>query len=115
MTEPVSGIAHAGPDPSGNGETPSGSCTLAQLRRFIKSRPYVPVHELRRRFGLNGAEDEVTSLDVSGRRVFVGLPERECRILGDLVRQGEVGCELLLDPSSPMVVGVYPMRPVQRS
>ena len=28
--------------------------TAAQLRRFIKSRPYVPLHELRRRFELNG-------------------------------------------------------------
>lgn len=115
MTELVSGVAHAGPDPSGAREPALASCTLAQLRRFIKSRPYVPLHELRRRFGLNGAEDEVSSLDVQGHRVFVGLPEREGRILGDLVRQGEVGCELLLDPSSPMVVGVFPMRPVQRS
>lgn len=116
MTEPVSGMAHAGPEPSsGAGEPANGTCTLAQLRRFIKSRPYVPLHELRRRFGLNGAEDEVSSLDVHGHRVFVGLPEREGRILSDLVQQGEVGCELLLDPSSPMVVGVFPMRPVQRS
>ena len=115
MTEPVSGVVIAGPDPSGTGEPAIGSGTLAQLRRFIKSRPYVPLHELRRRFGLNGAEDEVSALDVEGRHVFVGLPEREGRILGDLVRQGEVGCELLMDPSSPMVVGVFPMRPVQRS
>ena len=27
-------------------------CTQAQLRRFIKSRPYVPMHELRRQFGI---------------------------------------------------------------
>jgi hypothetical protein len=33
------------------------SCTLAQMRRFIKSRPYVPVHELRRRFLIEGIED----------------------------------------------------------
>lgn len=101
----------------GDGEHGSarGSCTPAQMRRFIRSRPYVPLHELRRRFGINGADDEVTVVVLDGRRVFVGLPEREGRILVDLIRAGEVGYELALDPVSPVVVGVYPMRPVGRS
>ena len=89
-------------------------CTQAQLRRFIKSRPYVPLHELRRRFGLNGADDDVSGVQVDGRRLFIGLPERETGLLGDLLRQGDVGYELLLDPTSPIVIGVFPMRPVQR-
>ena len=89
-------------------------CTQAQLRRFIKSRPYVPLHELRRRFGLNGGDDDVSGVDVDGRRLFIGLPERETGLLGDLLRQGDVGYELLLDPTSPIVIGVFPMRPVQR-
>ncbi len=29
------------------------------MRRFIKSRPYVPLHELRRRFDINGEADDV--------------------------------------------------------
>jgi len=89
-------------------------CTQAQLRRFIKSRPYVPLHELRRRFGLNGDDDDVSGVDVAGHRVFIGLPERETGLLGELLRQGDVGYELLLDPTSPIVIGVFPMRPVQR-
>ena len=89
-------------------------CTQAQLRRFIKSRPYVPLHELRRRFGLNGADDDVAPLDVEGKRLFVGLPAREGGLLGELIRQGDVGFELLLDPVSPTIIGVFPMRPVQR-
>jgi hypothetical protein len=89
-------------------------CTQAQLRRFIKSRPYVPLHELRRRFGLNGADDDVCGVDVDGHRVFIGLPERESGLLGELLRQGDLGYELLLDPTSPLVIGVFPMRPVQR-
>ncbi len=89
--------------------------TPAQLRRFIKSRPYVPLHELRRRFGLNGHDDDVVIVEVEGRDVWVGLPADEGRMLGELIRQGEVGCELSLDPSSPVVVGVYPMRPVART
>jgi hypothetical protein len=91
-----------------------GGCTPAQLRRFIKSRAYLPVHEIRRRFGIESADDDVTGFSVDNGRVFVGLPLREGRILGDLVRAGEVGYELQLDPEAPIIVGVYPMRPVTR-
>jgi hypothetical protein len=89
--------------------------TAPQLRRFIKSRAYVPMHELRRRFAINGADDEVTPVDLERRRIFVGLPEREGRLLGELLRGGDIGFELSMDPISPIVVGVYPMRPVTRS
>jgi hypothetical protein len=91
-----------------------GACTQAQLRRFIKSRPYVPLHELRRRFGLNGADDDVSPMAVDGGTIYVGLPPRESRMLGELISQSEVGFELLLDPVTPMAVGVFPIRPVQR-
>ena len=93
----------------------AAACTQAQLRRFIKSRSYVPIHELRRRFALLGEDDVVTGFSVAGRQVFVGLPAREARMLGELVFQGDVGYELLLDPTSPLIVGVFPVRPVQRS
>ena len=84
------------------------------MRRFIKSRPYVPVHELRRRFLIEGIEDEVSPMSTGQTTVFVGLPEREAGFLGELVKAGEVGCEMLLDPTSPAIVGVFPMRPVAR-
>lgn len=89
-------------------------CTLAQMRRFIKSRPYVPVHELRRRFLIEGIEDDVSPMSTGQGTLFVGLPEREAGFLGELIKAGEVGCELLLDPTSPAIVGVFPMRPVAR-
>lgn len=119
---PAGTVAGAAPDgvptglSRGRDATPdgTGACTQAQLRRFIKSRPYVPLHELRRRFGLNGADDDVAPVDLEDRRVFVGLPAREAGLLGELMRHGEVGYELLLDPTSPVVVGVFPMRPIQR-
>lgn len=100
--------------PDGGAPEAPTPCTQAQLRRFIKSRPYVPLHELRRRFGLNGEDDDVSGVYVDGRRLFIGLPERETGLLGELLRQGDVGYELLLDPTSPIVIGVFPMRPVQR-
>ena len=93
----------------------AAGCTAPQLRRFIKSRPYVPMHELRRRFGINGNEDDVTAVELASGRIFVGLPAREGGLLGELLRGGEVGYELSLDPRSPIVVGLYPMRPIPRS
>ena len=122
VTHPVAPIAYparpadgraAGPE--GGSLTVSAGCTAPQLRRFIKSRPYVPMHELRRRFGINGQEDDVTPVDLAVGRIFVGLPTREGGLLGELLRGGEVGYELSLDPRSPIVVGLYPMRPVPRS
>jgi hypothetical protein len=92
------------------------SATAAQLRRFIKSRPYVPLHELRRRFELNGELDEVAGVEIAGKgMVYVGLPMRESQLLAGLVRDGDVGLELSQDPTVPIVVGVYPMRPIARN
>jgi hypothetical protein len=72
------------------------------------------MHELRRRFGINGGEDDVTRVELDGQQIYVGLPGDEGRLLGELLRGGEVGYELSLDPRTPVVVGVYPMRPVPR-
>ena len=104
ILEPSTGPADQGPR----------GATAAQLRRFIKSRPYVPLHELRRRFELNGQADEVCPVRTPDGIVFVGLPPRECELLGELLRAGDVGVELCRDPAVPIVVGVYPMRPVAR-
>lgn len=103
------GLAHP---LAGNGAAPG--TTAAQLRRFIKSRSWVPMHELRRRFGINGVEDDVTPVAVEGGTIFVGLPAREGQLLGELLRAGDIGYELSVDPDSPIVIGVYPMRPVPR-
>jgi hypothetical protein len=93
----------------------AGGCTAPQLRRFIKSRTYVPMHELRRRFAINGGEDDVTLVHAEGRQIFIGLPPREGRLVEELLRGGDIGCELSLDPLTPVVIGVYPMRPVPRN
>ena len=59
----------------------------------------MPIHELRRRFGLNGNDDDVTpKVDIDRTRVFVGLPDREGRLLGELLRAGDIGYELSMDP-----------------
>lgn len=90
--------------------------TAAQLRRFIKSRPYVPLHELRRRFELNGDLDDVCAVEMADHgQVYVGLPPREADFIATLVRDGDIGVELSQDPTAPIVVGVFPMRPVTRT
>ncbi|HEV8402226.1 MAG TPA: hypothetical protein VGQ31_04255 [Candidatus Limnocylindrales bacterium] len=104
---------HASPA-SAPGPERNGQCTAPQLRRFIKSRPYVPMHELRRRFAIDGDDDDVTSVKLDPGWVYVGLPNREGLLLGDLLRAGEIGYELSLDPRTPIVIGVYPMRPIPR-
>jgi hypothetical protein len=105
---------HAGAANNALGSPVSNGCTAPQLRRFIKSRPYVPMHELRRRFGILGTDDDVTQVRLDHQAIYVGLPQREGALLGDLLRGGEIGCELSLDPRTPVVIGVYPMRPVPR-
>ena len=72
------------------------------------------MHELRRRFAIEGEDDDVHPVDMTPGTVYVGLPAREGALLGELLRAGEVGYELSLDPRTPIVVGVYPMRPVPR-
>jgi hypothetical protein len=113
--------ARPGPRPGNAGPAPTqlvnggNGCTAPQLRRFIKSRPYVPMHELRRRFAIEGGDDDVTQVHLDDGHIYVGLPEREGALLGELLRGGEIGFELSLDPRSPIVIGVYPMRPIPRS
>lgn len=120
--DPANGTPSTNGSP-GNGHATNGAeglhgppspCTAAQLRRFIKSRPYVPMHELRRRFELNGDADEVTPIHCGEDVVYLGLQPRESHLIEELIRQGEIGLELAYDPQVPIVVGVYPMRPISR-
>jgi hypothetical protein len=83
--------------------------STSSLRRFITSRPYVTVAELRRRFGLDDA-DGIGHLERNGTRAWIGLPEREAAKIQDLWQRDEVGLELSVEVRAPVVVGVYPMR-----
>jgi hypothetical protein len=49
------------------------------------------MHELRRRFGINGHEDDVCAIDLGEGRVFVGLPPRVVWLLGELLGAGHMG------------------------
>jgi hypothetical protein len=115
ITDAMAGGPGTGaPYAAASAEPPRPTCTTAQLRRFIKSRPWIPMHELRRRFGIMGGDDDVTPVRVGEHTLFIGLPPAEGRLMGELLASGDVGYELSLDPITPIVVGVYPMRPVPR-
>ncbi len=83
--------------------------STSSLRRFITSRPYVPVAEIRRRFGLDDP-DCICAITRDGRSAYVGLPEREALKIQDLWARDEIGLELSVEVQAPVVVGVYPMR-----
>jgi hypothetical protein len=82
--------------------------STSSLRRFITSRPYVPVAELRRRFGLD-EPDAMTHLRRNGTAAWIGLPEREATKIQELWDRGELGVELSVEVRAPVVVGLYPM------
>jgi len=83
--------------------------STSSLRRFITSRPYVAIAELRRRFVLD-EPDAVFRLERDGIVAWVGLPQREASKLQDLWLRDEVGLELSVEVRAPVVVGVFPMR-----
>ncbi|MEO8246436.1 MAG: hypothetical protein ABI622_04870 [Chloroflexota bacterium] len=83
--------------------------STSSLRRFITSRPYVPIAELRRRFGLD-EPDDVCRVERPGQAVYLGLPEREATKIADLWARDEIGLELSVEVRAPVVVGIYPMR-----
>jgi hypothetical protein len=83
--------------------------STSSLRRFLTSRPYVPVGEIRRRFGLDEF-DGMAQIARGGQVCYVGLPEREASKLQDLWSRSEVELELSVEVRAPVVIGVYPMR-----
>ena len=83
--------------------------STSSLRRFITSRPYVTVAELRRRFGLDDP-DAMVPLQRNGTSAWIGLPEREATKLQELWHRDELGLEMSVEVRAPVVVGVYPMR-----
>jgi hypothetical protein len=73
---------------------------------FIRSRSYVSVPDIRRRFNLDGSED-VTPVAAPQGQVYVGLPAEAARVLGDLVREGRVGLELQPGLAARAAIGVF--------
>jgi len=82
--------------------------STSSLRRYLTSRPYIAVADIRRRFGLD--PDAMSVVSRNGTTAYIGLPEREASKLQDLWQRDEVGVELSVEVRAPVVVGIYPMR-----
>ena len=82
--------------------------STSSLRRYLTSRPYIAVADIRRRFGLD--PDAMSAITRDGTTAYIGLPERETAKLQDLWERDEVGLELSVEVRAPVVIGVYPMR-----
>ena len=83
--------------------------STSSLRRFITSRPYVTVAEIRRRFGLDDP-DAMAHLQRNGTFAWIGLPDREATKLEELWHRDELGFEMSVEVRAPVVVGIYPLR-----
>jgi hypothetical protein len=82
--------------------------STSSLRRYLTSRPYLTVADIRRRFGLDPEAMSLVCRD--GTSAYIGLPEREATKIQDLWQRDEVGLELSVEVRAPVVVGIYPMR-----
>lgn len=81
--------------------------TSAQVRRIAKARPYVPLHDLRRTYGLPGDEEITTRIETPDGPAWIGLPDREARIMEGLVREGEIALIFADSPRARVVLGFY--------
>jgi hypothetical protein len=83
--------------------------STSSLRRFLTSRPYVPIAEVRRRFLLD-EPDAICRIERDGEAAYLGLPEREAQKIADMWVRDEIGLELSVEVRARVVVGIYPMR-----
>ena len=81
--------------------------TAAQIRRIAKALPNVPIHELRRTYGLPGDEDMAVEDATPDGDARIGLPEREAKLIEQLVQQGEIGLVFHEMPRARVVLGIY--------
>ncbi len=94
---------------------PKKRLSKSSLLWFIRSRSYVSVPDMRRRFNLESGEDVFPIFTATGR-VYIGLPADAARVLGDLVRERRIGLELRPGLMAKVALGVYVVpQPHERS
>ncbi len=75
---------------------------------FVRSKSYVPIPEIRRRFEIT--PNEMSTIDVNGEKLFIGLPQDAADVVANLTRQQKIGLESSPDFNSKIVIGLYPLR-----
>jgi hypothetical protein len=74
---------------------------------YIRSKSYVPIPELRRRFEIS--PDDMATIEDGGHNVYIGLPQDVADVVANLRRQQKIGLECSADFTVPVVIGVYPL------
>jgi len=74
---------------------------------YIRSKSYVPIPELRRRFEIT--PDDMATIQDDGGKMYIGLPQDVADVVANLRRQQKIGLECSVDFSTPIVIGVYPL------
>src|SRR5581483_6744476 len=74
---------------------------------YVRTKSYVPIPELRRRFEVPA--DEMSAFQENGQRVYIGLPQDMADAVANLRRQNKIGLEVAPEFSASVVVGIYPI------
>jgi len=74
---------------------------------YIRTKSYVPIPELRRRFEIPA--DEMGTIHDEDKKLYVGLPQDVADVVANLRRQQKIGIECSADFSTPVVIGIYPL------
>src|SRR5581483_9503804 len=66
---------------------------------YLRTKSYVPIPELRRRFEI--PSDEMATIQDDGRKVYIGLPQDIAEVVANLRRQQKIGLECSADFTAP--------------
>ncbi len=79
---------------------------------YIRSKSYVPIPELRRRFEIG--PDEMGTIEDDNQKLYIGLPQDVADVVANLRRQQKIGIECSADYEASVVIGIYPLYPAAR-
>jgi hypothetical protein len=74
---------------------------------YIRSKSYVPIPELRRRFEIT--PDDMGTIQEDGQKLYIGVPQDVADVVATLRRQQKIGFECSADFTAQVVIGVYPL------
>lgn len=74
---------------------------------YLRTKSYVPVPELRRRFEIG--PDEMGTIQDGAQKMYIGLPQEVADVVANLRRQSKIGLECSADFTMPVVIGIYPL------
>ena len=77
-----------------------------RILRYVRSRSFMPISELRRYFAIES--DEGAVLEDERGKIYVGLPKEVGRTILTLAAEGKIGLEFSAEFDVRVLIGVYP-------